>query len=237
MTRVPRRPPWWAVIASGLCGALLAVAALVFTPHSRPVVQSAAAQRPAEVAVPVPSVTFIGDSWTEGIGATALRGYAVLTGEQLGWTYEVLGVGGSGYDVKGRGSTFGDRIERAVSTHPDVIVVQGSLNERTSTPASLAPAALHTLTRLRAAADPGTKILVVGASYTPGTPAATINWINGVVRDDAVKVGLTFVNPAVQEWTNPADRHIWADPNHPNDVGHQLVADHLEGLLRGMLAG
>jgi lysophospholipase L1-like esterase len=237
MTREQIRPPWWAVVVSGLCGALLAGAAVVLAPHAHPVVQAAAAQRPADVAAATPSVTFIGDSWTEGVGATALRGYAVLTGEQLGWRYEVLGVGGSGYDVKGRGSTFGERIDRAVSTHPDVIVVQGSLNERTSTPASLAPAALSTLTRLRAAAGPGTKILVVGASYTPGTPVTTINWINGIVRDDAVKAGLTFVNPAVQEWTNPADKRIWSDPNHPNDVGHQLVADHLEGLLRGMLEG
>jgi lysophospholipase L1-like esterase len=237
MTAERRRPPWWAVIASGLVGALLTITAVVLVPGTHSVVQSAAAQRPAAVPAVTPSVTFIGDSWTEGIGATALRGYADLTGQQLGWRYQVLGVGGSGYDVAGRGSTFGERIDRAVSTHPDIIVVQGSLNERTSTPARLRPAALATLTRLRAAADPSTKILVVGASYTPGTPAATINWINGIVRDDAVEAGLTFVNPAVQEWTNPADKRIWADPNHPNDVGHQLIADHLEGLLRGMLAG
>lgn len=237
MTPTRRRPPWWAVIASGLFGVLLAGVAVVVAPHGHSVVQSASAQRSADVAPAIPSVTFIGDSWTEGYGATALRGYAVLTGEQLGWRYEVLGVGGSGYDVKGRGSTFGERIDRAVSTHPDIIVVQGSLNERTSTRESLRPAALDMLTRLRAAADPDTKILVVGASYTPGTPAATINWINGIVRDDAVKAGLTFVNPAVQEWTNPADKHIWFDPNHPNDAGYQLVADHLEGLLRRMVTG
>lgn len=237
MTRERRRAPWWAVVASGLCGVLLAGVAVVVAPHSHSVVQSASAQRSAEVGPAVPSVTFIGDSWTEGYGATALRGYAVLTGEQLGWRYEVLGVGGSGYDVKGRGSTFAERIDRAVSTHPDVIVVQGSLNERTSRPASLRPAARDTLERLRAAAGPDTKILVVGASYTPGTPSATINWINGLVRDGAVAAGLTFVNPAVQEWTNPADKRIWSDPNHPNDAGYQLIADHLEGLLRGMVKG
>jgi lysophospholipase L1-like esterase len=236
MARERRRRPS-AVIVTGLLGVLLAVAVLVIALGVHPAVKGAAAPHPAVGTRAVPDVTFIGDSWTEGAGATALRGYAVLAGEQLGWTYEVLGVGGSGYDVKGRGSTFGERIDRAVRAHPDVIVVQGSINERHSSAPALATAALATLTRLRAAADAHTEILVVGASYTPGTPAATVDWINATIGRAAAKVGLTFVNPAAQQWTNPADRGIWADPFHPNDTGHQLVADHVEALLRGMIEG
>lgn len=236
MSRERGRPQRWVVILTALFGALLvaAVVVVVATPHAHPV-RAASAQRPADVAAATPSVTFIGDSWTAGTGATALRGYAVLTGEQLGWRYQLLGVGGSGYDVQGHGSVFGDRIDRAVSTHPDVIVVQGSINERASTARSLAASALATLTRLRSAAGAHTKILVVGASYVPGVPAATVNWINATERTAAATAGVRFVNPAAQEWTNPANKRIWADALHPNDVGHQLVANHLETLLRGML--
>jgi lysophospholipase L1-like esterase len=235
MTREHGRRSWRAVLVSTLCSALLAIAAVVIPPGAHRGVAAAAAQRSAGAARVTHSVTFIGDSWTEGIGATGLRSYAVLTGEQLGWKYKVLGVGGSGYDVKGRGSTFGQRVDRAVSTHADVIIVQGSINERRSTARALASAALGTLTRLHVAAGAHTRILVVGASYTRGVPTATVNWINATIGRAAAKVGVAFVNPAAQRWTNPADRRIWADPNHPNDAGHQLVANHVKSLLRGMI--
>jgi lysophospholipase L1-like esterase len=182
------------------------------------------------------SVTFIGDSWTRGVGATDLRGYAVLTGERLGWSYHVLGVGGSGYTRRGpgeRGSTFGERIDRAVATGADVIVVQGSLNERHSTLAALAPAAVETLTRLRAEAAPDTYILVVGAAYNPGTPDARIDGINRAIERAADRAGVPFVDPAAEQWIDPADPDLWADSIHPNDTGHRLVADHLELLLLG----
>jgi lysophospholipase L1-like esterase len=238
--RGSRRGTWWALIVGGVCGAIIASLVLVFTTGgSDRAVQAASAQRPATpttAGAHQPSVVFIGDSWTEGSGTTALRGYAVRTAEQLHWNYLVLGVGGSGYDVAGRGSTFGQRIDRAVSVHPDVIVVQGSLNERNSTTQSLRPAAIETLQRLRAAADPATKIVVVGASYTPGTPRTTIDWINDDVRAAAEQAGLPFVDVAAEDWTDPQQRGIWADPNHPNDVGAQMIADRLVPILRAQLA-
>ena len=232
MGSVRSRAPWWVVIASAVIGALVATTALLVG-AGQPPVQAAAAEQPAAppVAEEPRSVTFIGDSWTEGVGAAGLRGYAVLTAEQLGWDYTVLGVGGSGYLVSGRGSTFGERIDRAVRTGSDVIVVQGSLNERVSAVADLAPAALETLSRLRAEADPETEILVLGASYTPGTDVAVIDGINRAVSSAAATVGLRFVDVAAQGWTDPAEGVLWADPNHPNDLGHQVIADRLEVIL------
>ena len=229
-----RRAPWWAVVLSGVAGALVVALAIALVRTGQASAHGAAAT-PATQAPH--SVTFIGDSWTEGVGGTDRRGYAVLTGEQLGWNYHVLGVGGSGYSVPGRGSTFGERVGRAVATHPDVIVVQGSLNERSSTPRALTAAADATLSRLRSVAGPRTRILVVGASYTPGTPTATIDWINRAIRGAAARAGLEFVDPAAQEWTDPRDPAIWSDGNHPNDAGHQLVADHLEPLLVALVRG
>lgn len=230
-----RRAPWWAVALSGLVGALVATLVMALTRGD--LVNAAAVTRPAPQRPPVHSVTFIGDSWTEGYGATALRGYAVLTAEQLGWNYEDLGVGGSGYSVLGRGSTFGDRVDRAVATHPDVIVVQGSLNERTSTAQALTAAADETLARLRAEAAPHTRILVMGASYTPGTPDATIDWINGAVRGAAAKAHLEFVDPAAEDWTDPHEAALWFDANHLDDAGCQVPADHLKPLLRALVSG
>ena len=214
---------------------LLAGSVVGVATHPVPAVQAAAAQRPAVVTAP-PSVTFIGDSWTFGEGAKSpAMGYAYLTARQLGWKYTVLGVRGSGYTRGGgAGITFGMRVAQAAATKATVIVVQGSLNERNGSPTALAAGALDTLKRLHAAA-PTSQILVVGASYVPSTPAATINWINAAISGAAAKVGLRFVNPAKENWTDPRTPKIWWDPNHPNTIGHQMVANRMKWLLLGMI--
>src|SRR5215212_3702697 len=99
MPRTHRRPPWWAVVVPGLSCALVAGTVVGLTTGGQQSAQAAAVRQDAET----PTVTFIGDSWTEGEGATGQRGYAYLTGDRLGWDYEVLGVGGSGYTRPGGG--------------------------------------------------------------------------------------------------------------------------------------
>jgi lysophospholipase L1-like esterase len=231
------------VLAGGLVGAIVAGLVLVFTAGRDEAARAVATQRLAAASVTpeasaapeVPSVSFVGDSWTEGIGAEGLRGFAVRTAEQLDWDSRVLGVGGSGYSVAGRGSTFGQRIDPALAGDPDVVVVQGSLNEQRSTVEALRPAATETLARLHAEADPDTQIVVLGASYTPGTPPEVIDWINDAVSDAAAEASVLYVDVAAENWTDPVDPAVWADPNHPNDLGHQLIADRLAPLLRSVV--
>jgi hypothetical protein len=43
------------------------------------------------------------------------------------------------------------------------------------------------------------------------------------------------VDPAVENWTDPTDATIWADPDHPNDAGHRVIAGHVVELLRGLV--
>jgi lysophospholipase L1-like esterase len=45
------------------------------------------------------------------------------------------------------------------------------------------------------------------------------------------------VNPAQENWTDPADPAIWADLLHPNDAGHRLLAEALVPLLQAALDG
>ena len=243
MTRELRLPSRAAVAAAVIAGALL-IGAFVALGSGGPTSVAGAADvapAPGTSASPTPlvadgpsSVTFLGDSWTEGVGATAARGYAVLAGEQLGWEYDLLGVSGSGYSLRGkdgvRGS-FGERVDETVATGADVIVVQGSLNEHRSTLEALAPAARETLGRLRAATDPAVRIVVLGAAYNPGVPAGTIDAINAVIRVAAAQAGVEFVDVAAENWSDPADPGIWFDPIHPNDAGHQRIADRLVPLL------
>jgi lysophospholipase L1-like esterase len=220
--------------ARGLGAVVAVVVALLAAACSTGVRAAPEVAPPVAVAVGDgrPVVAFIGDSWTWGVGASDGRGYAVLTAERLGWDYQLLGVRGSGYSVTGSsGSTYAPRVDAALATHPDVVVVQGSLNERRSSPGRLAAAARVTLSRLAEAAPADVAVVVVGASYNPGTPDATIDWINGAIAAAAQAAGLRFVDPAAENWTDPDVPALWSDPIHPGDEGHRAIADHLAELL------
>jgi lysophospholipase L1-like esterase len=184
-----------------------------------------------------PFVSFIGDSWTYGAGATDSGGYAYRTGRLLGWTHRVLGVSGSGYVQDGSGTPFDRRILPAVSGDPDVVVIQGSINERVTAVEELAPAVADTLERLVRAAGPDTAVVVVGASYVPSGGDAQVDLVNDTVRAAAARLGLPFVDVAAENWSDPADPSIWADLSHVNDAGAEQIAERLAPVLQAVVAG
>jgi lysophospholipase L1-like esterase len=185
-----------------------------------------------------PLVSFIGDSWTKGTGATDGNGYAYLTGRRLGWAYRVLGVGGSGYVRGGSGNVpFDERILPAVAGDPDVVVIQGSINEAGTPSPELAAAVADTLTRLVSAAGPDTAVVVLGASQVPGMPVQYVDKVNDVVRAEAAREGLLFVDVAAEVWSDPADPSIWADDYHVNDIGAEQIAERLAPVLQAVVAG
>jgi lysophospholipase L1-like esterase len=59
--------------------------------------------------------------------------------------------------------------------------------------------------------------------------------INRAVGGAAETVGLPFVDPVVENWTDPADPDVWDDANHPNDAGYQQIADGLAPFLEDLL--
>jgi lysophospholipase L1-like esterase len=215
-------------IAAGACVVLVAVV-VVLAQQGRSGSTAGEGSRPV--------VTFIGDSWTAGTGSESGRGYAAPAAERAGWTSHVLGISGTGYLQGTPGQDFAGRVGRAAGTDPDVVVVQGSLNDDRSDPAALEPAVRNTLSDLRAAVGPGPVVLVIGASHTPGTDPATIESLNDAIGSAAETVGVRFVDPAEENWNDPADPTIWADPIHPNDAGYRLVADRVSELLRESVQG
>jgi lysophospholipase L1-like esterase len=182
-----------------------------------------------------PAVTFVGDSWTAGAGATDREGYAPLTADRLGWRSTVLGSGGSGYVRPGRHGPFGQRIEETVDSRPDVLVVQGSLNDGSVDAEQLDAAAHTTLLRFREGLGPAVEIVVLGAPHAPGTDPASIERINESIASAAADVDARFVDVAAENWTDPADGDIWADPFHPDDDGHAGIAERLASVLRDVV--
>ena len=77
MTEHRRRVPWGALGTGAVVGATVAVAvvlAVVGVPGKAPATRPPAAASSSSALSDRPSVVFLGDSWTEGIGATGLRG-------------------------------------------------------------------------------------------------------------------------------------------------------------------
>jgi len=225
-------------LATGLALVLALAMVLLLSPARSEAPVPASSQRPAAAPWPhrPPVIAFLGDSWTEGVGATGFQGYAPRTAARLGWHYLNFGIGGSGYTQPGaHHNLFAQRIAAIVASHPDVVVVEGSLNDKSSTPTAEAAAAYTTLSLLHAELGRGTPIIVLGASYNPGTPNTTIDWINAAIAGAAKRVGLPFINPAPLNWTDPRNSAVWYNSLHPNDRGHQLIASHLAPLIRTLV--
>jgi lysophospholipase L1-like esterase len=224
------------LVAAGLLALLSGAALLLPSGAGGASPAAAAGSTPAHLVDGRTVVTILGDSWTVGLGATDHVGYAQRALAVLGWNWRNLGVSGSGYSVPGAyGSEYEERIDEVAASRPDVVVVQGSLNERSSTPARLREAAERTLTELREEVDPTVPIVVVGASYNPGTPDATIDWINAAISAAAADAGLSFVDAAQEGWTDPDDPSQWSDVIHPNDRGYELIAERMVPLLRSLV--
>jgi hypothetical protein len=81
MSRRYGRATTWTVALGGLCAVAVVAWGLVAVLAVSPPATAHAAPVHRAVVAGAPSVTFVGDSWTEGVGATGMRGYAVLTCE------------------------------------------------------------------------------------------------------------------------------------------------------------
>jgi lysophospholipase L1-like esterase len=64
-----------------------------------------------------------------------------------------------------------------------------------------------------------------------------IDDINDTIAAAADRAGFRFVDPAAANWSDPARASLWWDENHPDDAGHQRIADRLAPLLEAALEG
>lgn len=192
-----------------------------------------------EAAVVAPRAVFIGDSYTQGTGASdkETTRWTSLVAANKGWEQINLGRGGTGYvttsGVNGCGKeycpSYPEMIAEAVAAQPDLVVVAGGQNDlraMADTPDVVIAGINTTYSSLRAAL-PGARIIAVGPST-----ASTVN--NTVIAlDEAVKAAAAANGAEYISLLDPAvltPEMIAPDGSHANDAGHAAIAARVESL-------
>lgn len=194
---------------------------------------------PATMSIPSdPRVLFIGDSFTEGYGADDknTRGFAPRLAAIRGWNeVEIDGVGLTGFlrpgHVEEAQNTYRQRLERLHRSGefvPNLIIFQGGLNDSRYGSLQLT---IEVRDTLLAAKQwwPGVQLLVIG----PITYRSSLAPISAAYKRGALIADVPFIDanskPIIPETENV--NLTIEDRWHPNDAGHQLVADTLSARI------
>ena len=190
----------------------------------------ASAAPPALVLPDHPKVLLLGDSYTKGIGAsTKDKAYAYSIAEPLGWDLTVDGKSGTGYiDPSAAGAdTYAERMwlhpHGATDVPYDLVVIQGSSNDRKYTEAEVADRISLTI-RTSRRLWPQAQILLMGPT-NPYANVAEYAVVNAELTKAAVANGVPLIDPIGEQWFVPGDGARYANPKngHPNDAGYRLM--------------
>lgn len=158
----------------------------------------------------------IGDSYSQGSGLDDPReqDWSTLAGRMAGWTTHVAAVGLTGFVNGGYcgGQEFVTRVDAALSWRPDLVIVQGGLNDDTADSATLSRQAVDLLRRL----DAVPAVAVVGPPDVPKRQheAAT----DAVLRHAAEAAGRRYVSMLHVRFP------LLADQLHMSPEGHRQFA-------------
>ena len=192
----------------------------------------ARAASPAFVLPDHPKVLLLGDSYTKGIGATSKKkAYAYRIAEPLGWELTVDGKSGTGYvDPSAEGADiFVERMwqqpHSATDVPFDLVVIQGSSNDRKYTKAEVAGSINMTI-RTSRRLWPEAQIILMGPT-NPWANVAEYSMVNAKLKAAAAANDIPFIDPIGEQWFRPGDGAAYANPinGHPNNAGHVVMAD------------
>ncbi len=185
----------------------------------------------------------IGDSYTtgtdeggEGANSWTARAWQALAqrGTQIG--ADVAAEGKAGYAVPGdHGSVFEDLTARAVKRDDALVVFFGSRNDQGVDPGLLALKTREAFLLARRFA-PTARLLVIGPPWPTADVPASVLQIRDVINAQARAVGAAFVDPIGDRWFFDRPDLIGVDGVHPNDAGHQYLADKIAPLIRMQLS-
>ncbi len=201
----------------------------------------AVAVAPASLVLPDhPTVLVFGDSWTYGSAAASpALGYAAVVGDLAGWTTVVDGVRGSGYLTPGiDGPDYATRIAALdPRLDPDLVIVQGSINDRRE-PAAGYRQAVDAAWDALAELLPRAQVVILGpAPQVLPVEAATAR-IDADLAAAAAARGWWYISPVRERWITPANYaqviDAGAGRQHPSTAGHRYLAERLAAAVAAL---
>lgn len=250
--RTRARRPWLPLAGAALAvAAVCAVAVLRPWGAPEPVAPAAVAEGDAAVAASVPPAPLVleegarvlvfGDSWVYGSAATVpTLGFAYLLADELGVETVVDGVRGSGYLKPGLdGPAYGERIDALdPALDPDLIIVEGSINDRKLYPAGYRDAVTAAWDALDAR-YPDAEIVILGPSPQVLPVEDATREIDADLGELAGARGWWYISPIMEAWITDANYLEVIDTgpigrDHPSTVGHAYLADRVATAIERM---
>jgi len=238
--------PLFRRLAIAIAGIGLVAAAVITVSALRPTPSQPIAQPEGPVTVGDAAggtrVLVFGDSWTYGMAATQpTGGYAYRLSSIGGWQVTVAGEPGSGYLKPGWwGRTFGERLETIdASVDPDLIVLQGSINDRRQPAAGYRDAVTEAWDTV-SERFPDAQVLVLG----PAPQVLPVQKATARIDSDlaalAAERGWPYVSPIGEDWITEANYAEVIDSSdfgrdHPSDDGHRYLAEKVAAAIRPLL--
>lgn len=188
-------------------------------------------------------IAVIGDSYTTGTdeGGLGPKSWTALAWHMLAArgvriAADVSAEGGAGYFVPGdHGSIFEDLTATAVKPDDALVVFFGSRNDQGVLPELLAGRARDTFDLARIQA-PSARFLVIGPPWPTTDVPESMLLIRDVLNAAARAAGAAFVDPIGDRWFVDRPDLIGADGVHPNDAGHEYLADKIAPLIGTQLS-
>ena len=183
-------------------------------------------------------VAVVGDSYTTGTdeGGLGPKSWTALTWHALAQrgvriAADVAAEGRAGYGVPGdHGSVFEDLTARAVKPGDALVVFFGSRNDQGVDPALIGEKARDAFNLARRFA-PTARFLVIGPPWPTADVPESILQIRDALNGAARAAGAAFVDPLGDRWFVDRPDLIGPDGVHPNDAGHQYLADRMAPLI------
>lgn len=233
------------VALAALIVAVIALVAYTLTRGSVSAAQLAANSRvdakaklamtpPTEAALP--QVAFLGDSYTEGDGATSpSKRWSTLLSASRHWDERNFGHAGSGYinpglTGDGQGS-YSSRIGNLAATVPTIVIVAGGQNDA-SVSGDVSTAVANTFAALRKQL-PKARIIAVGPTWPGSSPPQRITDVDAAVAAAAKANDAQYVRGL--DWLADPTGLMIADGTHPNDKGYALIAKHINAAIPASL--
>lgn len=169
-----------------------------------------------------PAIAIVGDSYTSGDELDDYTdAWPYMLAKATGQRVALDGIGMTGFVNGGYcgDQSFATRLDRVLATSPDVLIIQGGLNDATDDAATLAKAA----TRLIARTADVPRVVMVGPMDVPGrTGEATADaTLKAVAAENHVRYISTL------HWSIP----LQADQVHPTKAGAAKYAELLSKSL------